>query len=174
MSTPCWLKHLCSIRALVPASCFLSLSLRLFLWSTEVLCVHFPAWASKTLFRRRSAHSPCREGGWGLCEQSKPRAGALLAFCINGGISASFSLLTFLSVDSGPSGSGPLKDLNSKWYLFIKRLYNHYVNCPLKYSSLENSMDRGAWQATVLGVAKSQTRLSDWGVAPATIHWIYM
>ena len=23
-------------------------------------------------------------------------------------------------------------------------------------------MDRGAWQATVLGVAKSQTRLSDW------------
>ena len=28
---------------------------------------------------------------------------------------------------------------------------------PLQYSSLENSMDRGAWQATVHGVAKSQT-----------------
>ena len=27
-------------------------------------------------------------------------------------------------------------------------------------SGLENSMDRGAWQATVHGVAKSQTRLS--------------
>ena len=26
---------------------------------------------------------------------------------------------------------------------------------PLQYSCLENSMDRGAWQATVLGVAKS-------------------
>ena len=32
---------------------------------------------------------------------------------------------------------------------------------PLQYSCLENSMDRGAWQATVYGVAKSQTRLSD-------------
>ena len=27
---------------------------------------------------------------------------------------------------------------------------------PLQYSCLENSMDRGAWQATVHGVAKSQ------------------
>ena len=32
---------------------------------------------------------------------------------------------------------------------------------PLQYSGLENSMDRGAWQATVRGVAKSQTQLSD-------------
>ena len=32
---------------------------------------------------------------------------------------------------------------------------------PLQYSCLENPMDRGAWQATVHGVAKSQTRLSD-------------
>ena len=28
---------------------------------------------------------------------------------------------------------------------------------PLQYSHLENSMDRGAWWATVHGVAKSQT-----------------
>ena len=28
---------------------------------------------------------------------------------------------------------------------------------PLQYSCLENPMDRGAWQATVHGVAKSQT-----------------
>ena len=32
---------------------------------------------------------------------------------------------------------------------------------PLQYSCLENPMDRGAWWATVHGVAKSQTRLSD-------------
>ena len=32
---------------------------------------------------------------------------------------------------------------------------------PLQYSCLEDSMDREAWQATVRGVAKSQTRLSD-------------
>ena len=32
---------------------------------------------------------------------------------------------------------------------------------PLQDSCLENPMDRGAWQATVHGVAKSWTRLSD-------------
>ena len=32
---------------------------------------------------------------------------------------------------------------------------------PLQYSCLENSVDRGAWQAVVHGVAKSRTRLSD-------------
>ena len=32
---------------------------------------------------------------------------------------------------------------------------------PLQYSCLENPRDRGAWQATVHGVAKSRTRLSD-------------
>ena len=32
---------------------------------------------------------------------------------------------------------------------------------PLRYSCLENPMDRGAWKATVHGVAKSQTQLSD-------------
>ena len=31
---------------------------------------------------------------------------------------------------------------------------------PLQYSCLENPMDRGAWWATVLGIAKSRTRLS--------------
>ena len=31
----------------------------------------------------------------------------------------------------------------------------------LQDSCLENPMDRGAWQATVHGVAKSRTRLSD-------------
>ena len=32
---------------------------------------------------------------------------------------------------------------------------------PLQYSYLENLMDGGAWEAAVQGVAKSQTRLSD-------------
>ena len=37
---------------------------------------------------------------------------------------------------------------------------------PLQYSCLENSVDRGAWRATVQRFAKSQTRLSDfdWAV----------
>ena len=32
---------------------------------------------------------------------------------------------------------------------------------PLQYSCLENSLDRGAWQATVHGVAKTWTQLSN-------------
>ena len=32
---------------------------------------------------------------------------------------------------------------------------------PLQYSCLENSMDRGAWWATVHGVAKSWTQLKN-------------
>ena len=39
---------------------------------------------------------------------------------------------------------------------------------PLQYPCLENSMDRGAWWATVLGVAKSWTRLSN--LAQHTSH----
>ena len=35
---------------------------------------------------------------------------------------------------------------------------------PLQYSCLENPTDRGAWWATIHGVAKSQTRLSDFRV----------
>ena len=32
---------------------------------------------------------------------------------------------------------------------------------PLQYSCLENSVNREAWEATVHGTAKSQTRVSD-------------
>ena len=32
----------------------------------------------------------------------------------------------------------------------------------LQYSCLESSMDRGAWWATIHGVAKTQTQLSHW------------
>ena len=32
---------------------------------------------------------------------------------------------------------------------------------PIQYSSLENSMDRGAWRATDYGVPKSWTQLRD-------------
>ena len=32
---------------------------------------------------------------------------------------------------------------------------------PLRFSCLGNPMDRGTWQATVHGVTKSQTRLSN-------------
>ena len=40
---------------------------------------------------------------------------------------------------------------------------------PLQYSCLENPMDRGAWWATVHGVAKSRTWLSDFTFT--FMHW---
>ena len=46
---------------------------------------------------------------------------------------------------------------------------------PLQHSCLENSMDRGAWWATVHGVAESQTRLGEFhfdsaGCRTASLH----
>ena len=38
------------------------------------------------------------------------------------------------------------------------------------YSCLENLMDRGAWQATVHGIARSRTWLNDWIHARAHTH----
>ena len=40
---------------------------------------------------------------------------------------------------------------------------------PLQYSCLENSMDGGAWKATVHGVAEGWTRLSDFTFT--FMHW---
>ena len=40
---------------------------------------------------------------------------------------------------------------------------------PLQYSCLKNPMDRGAWGATVHGVAKSQTRLSNSNISYHTV-----
>ena len=43
----------------------------------------------------------------------------------------------------------------------VKRPLREGNDNPLHYSCLENFMDRGAWQATVHGVTKSWTQLSD-------------
>ena len=59
-------------------------------------------------------------------------------------------LLDFLERDYPLKGSSQTLDA---W-----REGNGY---PLQYSCLENAMNRGAWQATVHGVSKSQTQLSD-------------
>ena len=44
---------------------------------------------------------------------------------------------------------------------------------PLQYSCLENPMDGGAWWATVHGIAKSRTRLSDFTL-PFHFHALEM
>ena len=44
----------------------------------------------------------------------------------------------------------------------------------LQYSCLENPMDRGAWWATVHGVAKSRTRLSDFSSLLHKVKFIFI
>ena len=59
-----------------------------------------------------------------------------------------------------------VKNLPAMWETWVRSLGQEdspgegYGN-PLQYSCLENPMDGGAWWATVQGVAKSRTRLSD-------------
>jgi len=43
---------------------------------------------------------------------------------------------------------------------------------PLQYSCLENPMDRGSWWATVHGVAKSRTRLSNFSLLLLHIYTV--
>ena len=45
--------------------------------------------------------------------------------------------------------------------LVIIQLIGERNGYPSQYSCWENSMDRGAWQATVHGVSKSQIQLSN-------------
>ena len=61
------------------------------------------------------------------------------------------------------------KNFKKNTYIHTYHIYNTYIcitdeegnGNPLQYSCLGNLMDGGAWQATVHGVAKSRTQLSD-------------
>ena len=62
-----------------------------------------------------------------------------------------------LVVKSLPASEGNLRDMGSA--LGSGRSPGGAHGNPLWYSCLENPMDKGAWWATVCGVAKSQTQL---------------
>ena len=47
--------------------------------------------------------------------------------------------------------------INVKFNQHFVAVFGEGNGNPLQYSCLENSMDRGAWQATVHGVTKGQT-----------------
>ena len=80
MPTSCWLKHVCSIRALVPVSFFLSipffcLSLSLYFWlipwRVQARWAHFLAWLLRPS-REGTVPSPTREGA--RCLRAATRA----------------------------------------------------------------------------------------------------
>ena len=55
-----------------------------------------------------------------------------------------------------------VKNLLAMWKAQLRSLgQKDPLEKGLQYFYLENSMDRGAWWATVHGVAKSQTQLKD-------------
>ena len=58
-------------------------------------------------------------------------------------------------VKNPPANAGDVRDLNL--IPGVGRSSGEGNGSPLQYSSLENPTDREAWQAAVLGVAKSQT-----------------
>ena len=63
------------------------------------------------------------------------------------------------AVKNPPANAGDARDLSS--IPELGRSPGEGNGNPLQYSGLGNPMDRGAWWATVQGVAKSRTRLSD-------------
>ena len=72
---------------------------------------------------------------------------------------ATLVFLGFPGVSASKETSCNAGDLGSRSGL--GRSPGEGIGYPLQYSGLENSMDRGAWQALVQGVTESQTWLSD-------------
>ena len=62
-----------------------------------------------------------------------------------------------LVVKNPPANAGDVRDAG--WIPGLGRSPGEGHGNPLHYSYLENPIDRGAWQATVPGVAKRKTRL---------------
>ena len=62
-----------------------------------------------------------------------------------------------LVIKNPPANAGDIRDLGLTLGSGVSPGGGH--GNPLQYSCLENSMDRGAWWATVHGVSKSQKQL---------------
>ena len=64
------------------------------------------------------------------------------------------------------------KSVRKLAFLYVADQSNGEGNgTPLQYSCLENPMDGGTWWATVHGVAKSWTQLSDFTLIFTFMHW---
>ena len=97
---------------------------------------------------------PAGYGPWGLKELDMPE------WLNTTHLTLFSSLLSFPGGSDGKESANNAGDLGS--ITGLGRFPGERNGNPLQYSCLENSMGRGAWQATVVhGVAKSSTLLSD-------------
>ena len=75
------------------------------------------------------------------------------------GLSLTLLLMSFPGGSNGKESACKVRELGS--IAGPGRSLGEGHGKPLQYSCLKNSMDRGAWWATVDGLTKSQTRLSN-------------
>ena len=79
--------------------------------------------------------------------------------CISGNVKFKQASQVGLVVKNLPANAGDAKD--ESWIPGLGRSPGGGLGNPLQYYCLGNSMDRGAWWATVHSVARSQTQLRD-------------
>ena len=153
----------------------LSLSPRLILWSAETCLAHSPSRASKTLSRRCPVPSPHLERAPGaFVRDASPVSRTLLVFCINQGVSASFSLsLSYRLLRTARSWSikGPQQPAQNNMQLCIFQRIRKFLFCDLSYQlrpklEFEQTSGDSEGQGSLvccspMGVAKNQTRLSN-------------
>ena len=77
-----------------------------------------------------------------------------------------------LVVKNAPANTGDIRDMGS--ILGLERCPGGEHGNPLQYSSLENLMDREAWQATVHRVANSQTQLKQFSTHGVRSAQVFM
>ena len=71
-----------------------------------------------------------------------------------------------LVVKNPPANAGDVRDRNP----WVRKLCGEGNSSPLQYSCLENSMDRGAWRATVHGVTEpAMTEHAHLSIGP--LYW---
>ena len=115
-------------------SFFLSLSLRLILWSAETRLAHSPARPSKTLSRRHPVPSPLLERAPGaFVRDAGPVSRTLLVFCVNQGVSASF----FLSLSYRRLWTSRSRSIKEPQQPVITSLYVlHSLDCSEMFTEL--------------------------------------
>ena len=102
---------------------------------------------------------PWTEEPGGLQSMGSQRVGHDCETNILKKISAKYLHLGFPGGSDGKESACIVRDLGS--IPGLGRSPGEGNGNPLQYSCLENSMDGGAWWATVHGITKSQTRLSN-------------